>query len=214
MLQKAPLWRSFLFAERENAMDLLQRCAQVFVQLLDVQYHILAGRKGKTVEFTISFEPSDFHHLAGLHKLRDNARLQRGRRGDILRDVLGGRITLEQIQKSTFFHEMAPRLSPLSGLEQFLDSNEIIFRYNTKANVFSVIQADYLLENTWEGSPVYLFLSQRRDEETQVCRTFFPKAGKDYTVGQPRYTLLRKEKIFLKTGERILQHDRLSHSTK
>lgn len=97
-------------------MDLLQRCAQVFVQLLDVQYHIIAGRKGKTVEFTISFEPSDFHHLAGLHKLRDNARLQRGRRGDILRDVLGGRITLEQIQKSTFFHEMAPRLSPLVRL--------------------------------------------------------------------------------------------------
>ena len=34
------------------------------------------------------------------------------------------------------------------------------------------------------------------------------------TVGQPQYTLLRKEKIFLKTGERVVQHDRLSHSTK
>ena len=214
MLQKAPLWRSFLFAERENTMDLLQRCALEFTQLLDVQYHIIAGRKRKTVEFIISFERSDFHHLAGLHKLRDNARLQRGRRGDILQNILDGKITLEQIQKSAFFREMEPRLSPLSGLEQFLDSNEIIFRYNSKANAFSVIQADYLLENTWKGDSVYLFLSQRRDEETQVCRTFFPKAGKDYTVGQPRYTLLRKEKVFLKTGERVVQYDRLSPNPK
>lgn len=47
MLQKAPLWRSFLFAERENAMDLLQRCAQVFMQLMvgQTQYTLLRKEK-------------------------------------------------------------------------------------------------------------------------------------------------------------------------
>lgn len=52
------------------------------------------------------------------------------------------------------------------------------------------------------------------DENTQVCRTFFPKAEKDYTKGQPRYTLLKKEKINLKTGETIVQYDRLTPKLK
>ncbi|MCI9361287.1 MAG: hypothetical protein HFG65_10075 [Hungatella sp.] len=53
-------------------MDLLQKCAQEFDRLVLYQYHIIIGRKGKTLEFTISFDRADFHHLAGLHKLRDN----------------------------------------------------------------------------------------------------------------------------------------------
>ena len=52
----------------------------------------------------------------------------------------------------------------------------------------------YLLQHDFEGIPVYLFLAQRSGENTQVCRTFFPKANKDYTQGQPQYTLLKKEK--------------------
>ena len=39
---------------------------------------------------------------------------------------------------------------------------------------------------------------------------FFPKTEKDYTEGQPRYTLLKKEKKNLKTGETEIQFDRLS----
>ena len=65
-------------------MDLLQKCAQEFDRLVPYQYHIIIGRKGKTLEFTISFDRADFHHLAGLHKLRDNVRLQTGKRIDII----------------------------------------------------------------------------------------------------------------------------------
>ena len=60
-------------------MDLLQTCAVGFHQLLTYQYHIVAGRKGRTIDFTISFDPSDFHHLAGLHKLTDNVRFLTGK---------------------------------------------------------------------------------------------------------------------------------------
>lgn len=108
---------------------------------------MIAGRKGKTIEFTISFDRADFHHLAGLHKLKDNARIQTGQREAVMLDILAGKLTLPQIQKSAFYGEMEPRLRPLSMLEQFLDSNDIIFRYNAKARAFSLIQADYLLQN-------------------------------------------------------------------
>ncbi len=193
-------------------MDLLQKCAQEFDRLVPYQYHIIIGRKGKTLEFTISFDRADFHHLAGLHKLRDNVRLQTGKRIDIMKEILNGQITYNNIKQSIYFHEMAPRLLPLSQLELFLDSNEIIFRYNSKANIFSVIQADYLLQNDYEGTPVYLFLAQRSGSDTQVCRTSFPKSGKDYAEGQPRYTLLKKEKRNLITGETFIQYDRLTCS--
>lgn len=133
-----------------------------------------------------------------------------GKRASIMQEILSGKLTLSHAKQSAFFQQMAPRLKPLAHLEEFLDSNEIIFRYNSKIHTFSLIQADYLLQNNFEGNPVYLFLSQRIGENTQVCRTFFPKTEKDYAEGQPRYTLLKKEKINLKTGETIIQYDRLT----
>lgn len=52
-------------------MDHLQKCALAFEHLLDINYHIIIGRKGKSVELNILFDPIEFHHLIGLHKLRD-----------------------------------------------------------------------------------------------------------------------------------------------
>ncbi len=191
-------------------MDLLQQCAWEFEKLIPFQYHIIVGRKGKVLDFTISFDRTDFHHLAGLHKLRDNVRFQTGKRSDIMEEILNGRLTLSQAKQSVWFHEMEPRLLPLASLEIFLDNNEIIFRYNSKTNIFSAIRADYLLENDYDGNPVYLFLAQRSDADTQVCRTFFPKEKTDYAQGQPRYTLLKKEKRNMLSGETIIQYDRLT----
>lgn len=110
-------------------MDLLLQSALEFQRLLNFQYYFAIGRKGKLREFTVSFDETDFHHLAGLHKLRDIARFQTGRRSEILKDILAGRLTICHTQKSVFFPEMEPRLKLLTDLEHFLDSNNIIFRY-------------------------------------------------------------------------------------
>ena len=69
-------------------MDLLFQCATGFQNLLGYQYCFLIGRKGKTVSFTVSFDPADFHHLAGLHKLKDNVRFTAGKRDKIFSDIL------------------------------------------------------------------------------------------------------------------------------
>lgn len=53
-------------------MDLLQECASAFDRLLPCEYHFTIGRKGKLLTFTLNFDMADFHHLAGLHKLKDN----------------------------------------------------------------------------------------------------------------------------------------------
>ena len=191
-------------------MDLLLECAQNFERLLPYQYHIVIGRKGVARVFTISFDRSDFHHLAGLHKLRDITQLQTGKRERIMQGILDGDLTLSTAQKSAFYEQIAPRLSPLSQLESILDNNQLVFRYNAKAHAFSMIEADYLLENQFQNNTVYLFLIQRRDGNTQVCRTMFPKSLLNYAEGQIKYTLLKKEKINTLTGDVVVQYDRLS----
>ena len=79
-------------------MDYLQICAKAFEKLLDIQYHIILGRKGKLTELNILFEPKEFHHLIGLHKLRD-LRLARENREKIFYEILAGKITMEDLKK-------------------------------------------------------------------------------------------------------------------
>lgn len=98
----------------------------------------------------------------------------------------------------------------LAGLEHFLDDNQMIFRYNEKVHKFSVIKADYLLEGHSNMIPSYLFLEARnQDEKVQMCRTFFRIEDRDYTEGQPKYTLLKKEKVHIPTGNVVTQYDKL-----
>ena len=98
----------------------------------------------------------------------------------------------------------------LLELEAMLDNNEIIFRYDKEKNRMSLIEADFLLENTFKEKLIYLFLIKRSGDDTHVCCSLFPFAGKDYTKGQTKYTLLYKEKRNLRTGEAIVQYDKLS----
>lgn len=189
-------------------MDILHECALSFEKLLNIQYHFVLGRKGNLKEFYLSFDKSDFHHLAGLHKLKDINALQIGKRSDVFDAILSNKITIQDIQKSEFYKQMYFRLEPLSNIEVLLDDNQLIFRYNEKIRQYSVIKADYLLENQYLNQSVYLFLGARTTENDQMCRTLFPKDIIDYAQGQPQYTLLKKEKLNIETGEIEQQYDR------
>ena len=192
-------------------MDLIQQAALAFQTLLTYEYHFVIGRKGKVKDFYLTFEKSDFHHLLGLHKLRDIAQIQQGKREKIFDKIIEGNISMDLVMKSVYYEQMKERIIPLIDLEKMLDNNEMIFHYNEKVHKFSLIKADYLLEGDANKIPVFLFLGKRNeDEKLQMCRTFFNIGDKDYTEGQPRYTLLKKEKRNRITGEVIVQYDRLT----
>ena len=80
-------------------MDLLQKCAVAFDRLTGYQYRFTLGRKGKLKEIVLGFDETDFHHLAGLHKLKD-INIARDNRQTVFRDILSGRITYQTIEKS------------------------------------------------------------------------------------------------------------------
>jgi hypothetical protein len=189
-------------------MDILKNCALSFQKLIGYKYHFVIGRKEQMKEFYLSFDKADFHHLVGLHKLKDIAQIQQGMRNKIFDQILKGEITIELIEKSTYYEQMKERIIPLTYLEEMLDDNQMIFRYNEKIHKYSLIKADYLLEGKANLIPVFLFLGKRNENE-QMCRTFFRVGCKDYSEGQSRYTLLKREKINLMSGTSVIQYDRL-----
>ena len=76
-------------------MDKLQKCAKAFENLLEIQYRIIIGRKGKTVELVIGFSKLDFHHLMGLGKLKD-LRIAKQKRGSVFDEIITGIMTLRR----------------------------------------------------------------------------------------------------------------------
>lgn len=189
-------------------MENLQSIAKAFAKLLDIEYRMIIGRKGKTTEITLRFDASHFHHLAGFHKLT-TLRIARARRAQVFEDVLRGDITCQDLEKSPDYKKISKRLACLAHLEALLDSNRLVFRYDPKRAAHSLILSDFLLVTPLNAEDIYVFIS-KDEEDTYFCRSFFPFAGKDYTKGQTKYTLLYKEKRNLRTGEAIVQYDKLS----
>lgn len=201
---------SFILPNRkDHAMDKLAACAHAFENLLDIQYRVIIGRKGRSTELRIGFSKLDFHHLMGLGKLKD-LRVATKNRSAVFDDILTGKTSYAAISRSRYIHLIENRFQPLAHIENLLDDNRLVFRYNAKINPFSLIEADYLLSTPYIENDVYIFLTKLENNERYFCRSFFPKGQKDYTRGQAVYTMLYKEKIHLSTGIVQIQYDRLT----
>lgn len=190
--------------------DKLQMCALAFQKLIDTQYEIILGRKGQMSKIILNFSETEFVHLAGLHKLVDNDFFRTASRKKVFDYALNGKIAYDTLTQSKNFYFVKDRIEYFEFLESMLDSNDIIFKYNSKKQIFSLIQADYLLQSSHNRRDVYIFLDRLENSDFHFCRSFFPKGDKDYTVGQTKYTLLYKKKINRITGESDIQYDRLS----
>lgn len=191
-------------------MDLLTICAYNFQKLMAYEYRFTLGRKGQLTEIALRFSDSDFHHLAGLHKLKDTG-IARANRSTVFQQILNGRITYNTVTKSLFLPKIQSRLDSLPHLESLLDGNQIVFRYNKKIYPYSAIESEFLLK-MGDGiilGITFLFLDQS-EQGVYFCRSFFPMEGTDYTKGQMQYTLLKKEKCNLKTGQTLVLYDRLT----
>lgn len=191
-------------------MDLLLKYATTFKKLMNFQYCFTLGRKGKLKEIVLGFSETDFHHLVGLHKLKD-IDTARANRSFVFRDILEGHITYDTLMKSAFIDEILSRLQTFPKLEALLDNDQLVFRYNKKQYPYSAIESEFLLK-MGDGTILdisFLFLD-KSDQGVYFCRSFFPMERIDYTKEQMQYTLLKKEKRNLVTGQIELLYDRLS----
>lgn len=185
----------------------IKDCVIAFLPLLNTEYEIILGRKGIAVTLRIAFNKKDCFHLMGLQYLIDRPELKRDR-GKVFDEIVSGSITIQQIESSDFYKKIEERVHFLPLLEQLLDNNDTVFKYNKKANLYSMIDADYLMKNNMEERNLYLFLSRNKDDK-YYCRSFFPEGQKDYTKNQTSWTMLYKRKCNLSTGEEVVLYDRL-----
>lgn len=184
-------------------------CVDAFFPLLNTEYEIILGRKGVSTALNIGFDKRDCYHLMGLQYLVDRPELNRDR-GKIFDAMRERSITLEQVESSDFYSQIENRIHFLPLLEELLDNNETVFKYNQKANCFSMIQANYLMKNHIEGRNLFLFLSLNKDNK-YFCRSFFPQDQKDYTQNQASWTLLYKKKIYISTGKEAILYNHLKN---
>ncbi len=194
-------------------MDELYQCGIAFQKLRNTQYNIVIGRKGVATQISVRFSEKDFYHLVGLHKVSDIELPQSATFTKAFSAVLSGRLTLDDILKSATVTSVFPRMNAFLALEDLFDKNDLIFRYNSKVQKLSVIQADYLLSTPLKDNDIFIFLSKNKDD-FYFCRSLFPKSELDYTEGQTRYTLLYKEKVNLETKEVVVQYNRIGEQAK
>lgn len=190
----------------QQIFDILRKTAEGFRSLLDTQYHIIIGRKGRSVELTIEFKPIDFHHLMGLGKLKD-LRIATQNRENVFAGILNGTITYSSICKSRYIKQIENRFVPLAYIEQIFDDNKLIFRYNKKKNQFSLIEADYLLSTPF---PEMIFIFSLRKKKLLDCFSavpFFQKRRKITQSGS------RSSLCSLKKKSRSAPAKRLSSTT-
>lgn len=183
-------------------------CVEAFGKLLDKEYHLVLGRKSISVSLQINFDKKKCFRLMGLQYLTDRPELVRDR-GKIFDAIKEHRITAEHLQSSNLYYKIADRIDMLPLLENILDSNDTIFKYNRKLNTYSVIKADYIMKNNVEGTNILLFLAESKGEGKYFCHSFFPQDKMDYTKNQTSWTLLYKKKVSLSTGEEKILYDRL-----
>lgn len=191
-------------------MRTVNDCISSFISLLSTEYEIILGRKGIAVKLIIIFDKKDCFHLMGLQYLADRAELRRDR-GKIFDEIQKGIIKQEQIESSDFYYKIQDRIHFLPLLEKILDSNDTVFKYNGKTNIYSMIEADYLMKNHMEDRNLFLFLSNKKDDY-YFCRSFFPEEKMDYTKKQASWTLLYKKKKNLSDGTEMVLYDRLKKS--
>lgn len=182
-------------------------CVDAFSNLLDVEYHLVLGRKGISTELKIAFDKRDCFHLMGLQYLKDRPNLNKDRE-KIFDSIRQRKIKAELIESSDFYYKIKGRIEMLPFLEEMFDSNQTVFQYHQNRNSFSMIQADYLMKNQIENQSTFIFLS-RNKEEKYFCRSFFPQERFDYSKNQPLWTVLCKKKVRISTGEERIIHNRL-----
>ncbi len=198
----------------EQQIDILRESAKSFARLKNIRYDLTIAHAGKLVVLSIGFDNSHFHHIAGLHKLKDidQLRLRRRRSTAVIFDeIMRGRISFATIEHSAFFDSNLMERIKLAGqLESILDADNQLFSFDSRYGQarFSAIPADYIITDADRRIAIYVFLS-KDGESCYIARSLF-RDTRDYTEGQRRFKILHKEKVNLRTRESTVLYSALN----
>lgn len=198
-------------------MDDLQKAFDTYKSLLEIEYHIIVGKKGKLTNYIIRFDKDHFKHTFGFHKLKDNESIYKTSSSRLYRDVSTGRITLETLKKSQYYHDIETRIQNIAYLDVYLDTTKEFYRWNQNKSPFSVIAANIMIPNKSkidETNEVFIFFNKNSNDQLIFtgCIEESPisiiQPQLDYRIGQERslsILLMEKYNKSLKSKEELFR---------
>lgn len=203
------MWAFFIIGDiyMENE-DILYERANMYSKLLDIEYKFILGRKNKLKEINVVFTEFEFIHLIGLHYLKDITDLRYFKMNELYKRLLSKEITYDTIKDSDYFDLITDRFEKFIIFETLLDESKEIYLYDYKKLKYTKIKAEYLIQCFTDDGEYYIFLDKYNSGKNKgkyFCKTFFKRNKFDYTKMQTKYTVLRKEKINIRTSEILLE---------
>ncbi|MCL2077033.1 MAG: PBECR4 domain-containing protein [Oscillospiraceae bacterium] len=198
-------------------MDKLKASAEAFQQLLNKEYLIKLGHRGKATEFSIVFETVNFKHLTGIHYLKDIDISDKTPK-EFFIESLSGALKEKDLYESIYFDQISERLENLKNLENYLDNNMLVFKWDLRNATYSKINADYMLKEDKPENKAYVFLKEKSsifgatkklkvNEIKKESAISFFLSNKNYDKNQVQYTLLKNEKIDRSKNIRVVLYD-------
>lgn len=179
-------------------MNLLLAAAKAWQELLQTEYCITVGRRGKTASFRLQFGLADFPHLAGMQYARDvdfGLREAEYYGEKLVPALLSGALDGRRLEQGRNWEKIKGRLHAILHLKATLESDFLIAWFDpSKVRTYSQIGVKYVVTNLNSGETYFVFIDEN-SEHRHYCKSAFTKADVDYIQNQPRLTVLKKEKI-------------------
>lgn len=181
--------------------NILEQAGAAYTKLLNVRYHLVLGRKGKTTDLTIVFRAENFFHLAGLHKLKRSYPILKSQHGKILSLIKKHRLTTEMLKNDENFSLLINRLSAIAHISELIENeNTRFFSYDPRKVSFGTrLKADYVAKGEFACQNI-AFSFFVADDTNYCMNSIFSHSGYDYSYRQTQYTVLFKERILM-TGQ-------------
>ncbi len=180
-------------------MGLLHDAAIAWDGLRNTTYYLLLGRAGTLCDsVTLDFAPEDFPHLSGMQYTDDvDFGMSRAERmgKKLIRKIVDKEVDDALIEKSdNWTKRVKGRLRSILELENTLDSDFLIFKFDpAKTKNCSGINAKYVIKSNTSNLSFFVFVDEKNSNRW-YCKSIFSFSHADYTAGQTRVTVLKKQK--------------------
>ena len=192
---------------KEIKMDTIQNALGNFLNLMNYKYSLIIANKKTIYKIPVTFHDKDFYHLAGFQYLSDidipknpTSLFEKINTAKISDSYLKASVYYEKVDES--YTNVKSRIYGLQLLEKYLDNKNIICKYVKYMNRYSSIKADYLITSTVNHKTAYIFLRERKRDDSYCICSFFIESQTRY-LGIKAYWLY-KSKININTGISIL----------
>ncbi len=121
-------------------------------------------------------------------------------RKEVFNKILIGKITHYTLKSSVHYDKISDQFDAFEYFTQIFKDENTTYKYAQNLR-YSQIPADYLLTNDTLTSLLYVFITQRKNEEMFCCESFFPFKDFKYEFGQSKLTVLKIEEINIDTNK-------------